>query len=108
MARPGMEQVRVSLVVVLSNQPGSRAFSLGARLFAFYTAYPQKRITAEIELIDKRNVQTYGDRAVVRPLTIPSGAQSPLLKPLGISSSPSCAQLVGGALMRLITDAAVQ
>ena len=26
--------------------------------FAFYAAYPQKRITAEIELIDKRNVQT--------------------------------------------------
>ena len=28
---------------------------------------PKKRITAEIELIDKRNVQTYVDRAVVRP-----------------------------------------
>ena len=59
-------------------------------IFAFYKAYPQKRITAEIELIDKRNVQTYVDRAVVRPLTIPSGAQSPLLRPLGISFSPSC------------------
>jgi hypothetical protein len=47
-------------------------------VFAFYTAYPQKRITAEIELIDKRNVQTYVDGAVVRPHTIPSGAQIPL------------------------------
>jgi hypothetical protein len=62
-ARPGMEQVRVDL----HNQPGSRAFSLGARLFAFYTAYPQKRITAEIELIDNRNMQTYADSAVIRP-----------------------------------------
>jgi hypothetical protein len=58
---------------------------MAATFFAFYTAYPQKRITAEIELIDKRNVQTYVDRAVVRPLTIPSGAQFPLLKSLGIS-----------------------
>ena len=49
----------------------------GRDVFAFYTAYPQKRITAEIELIDKGNVQTYVDRAVVRPLTIPSGAQIP-------------------------------
>jgi hypothetical protein len=56
-----------------------RVFPSGATLFAFYEAYPQKRITAEIELIDKRNVQTYVDRAVVRPLTIPSGAQIPLL-----------------------------
>jgi hypothetical protein len=26
------------------------------RFFVFYKAYPQKRITAEVELIDKRNV----------------------------------------------------
>ena len=57
-ARPGMEQVRVSLVVVFSNQPGSRAFSLGARLFAFYKVYSQKRIAAEMRCVDKRNFQT--------------------------------------------------
>ena len=28
----------------------------GGEVFSFYKAYPQKRITAEIELIDKRNV----------------------------------------------------
>jgi hypothetical protein len=56
------------------NKSGSRllwffAFSQEAALspmrrgfFAFYKVYPQKRITAEIELIDKRNVQTYVDR----------------------------------------------
>jgi hypothetical protein len=44
-----------------------------ATFFAFYTAYPQKRITAEIELIDKRNVQTYVDGTVIRPPAIPSG-----------------------------------
>ena len=53
--------------------------SSGHYAFAFHKAYPQKRITAEIELIDKRNVQTYVESAVVRPLTIPSGAQIPLL-----------------------------
>ena len=57
---------------------GAASFWAGTTLFAFYKAYPQKRITAEIELIDKRNVQTYVGSAVVRPLTIPSGAQSPL------------------------------
>ena len=76
-------------------------------VFAFHTAFPQKRITAEVELIDKRNVQTYVDKAVVRP-PIPSGAQSPLLKPLGISFSPNCAPLRNDALMRSIVDAARQ
>ena len=57
-ARPRMEQVRVSLVVVFSNQPGSRAFSLGARLFAFYKFYSQKRNAAEMRCVDKRNFQT--------------------------------------------------
>ena len=72
--------------VLGGNKSGSRllwffAFSqeaalspMGRGFFAFYKAYPQKRITAEIELIDKRNVQTYVDGAVVRPLPIPSGS----------------------------------
>jgi hypothetical protein len=82
------------------------SFWAGTTLFAFYKAYPQKRITAEIELIDKWNLQTYVESAVVRPLTIPSGAQSPpFLKPLGISFSSSCALLVNDALIRFITDA---
>ena len=41
-------------------------------------SYPQKRITAETECIDKQNLQTYVDGAVVRPLMIPSGAESPI------------------------------
>ena len=46
----------------------------GAAFLLSIKLIPKKRITAEIELFDKRNVQTYVDRAVVRPLTIPSGA----------------------------------
>jgi len=74
-------------------------------VFAFYTAYPQKRITAEVELIDKRNVQTYVDRAVVRPPRSLAVPNLPLLKPLGISFSPNCAPLVNDALIRFISDA---
>jgi hypothetical protein len=80
---------RVRLPVVFADIPdilnlkaavsyGAASFWTGTTLFAFYKAYPQKRITAEIELIDKWNLHTYVESAVVRPLTIPSGAQSPL------------------------------
>jgi hypothetical protein len=65
---------RVRLPVVFADIPdilnlkaavayGAASFWAGTMLFAFYKAYPQKRITAEIELIDKRNLQTYVDRA---------------------------------------------
>src|SRR5208337_3598988 len=77
------------------------------RLFAFYKVYPQKQITAEIRCVDKRNLKTYVESAVVRPLAIPSGSP-PSRKPLGISFTPSCALLVNDALIRSIMHAARQ
>ena len=72
-------------------------------VFPFYEGYPQKRITAEIELIDKRNVQTYVDRAVVRPLRSLAVPKSPfLLKPLGFSFSPSYVWRPARARVRVV------
>jgi hypothetical protein len=56
--------IRATKRWMLSNARTARLTVCGLRLahgrwrdvFAFYEAYPQKRITAEIELIDKRNV----------------------------------------------------
>ena len=61
--------------------PLGRGFLLSIQLIP-------KNNHAEIELIDKRNVQTYGDRAVVRPLTILAVPNPPFLKLLGISVQP--------------------
>jgi|SRR5208337_2585538 len=60
-----MEPARLSVVSLMfrctehaSTEAVARAaasFLAGTTLFAFYRAYTQKQITAEIELIDKRN-----------------------------------------------------
>jgi len=70
-----MEPVRLTVVLPIfltlnlkaAVAYGAASFWAAITFFAFYKAYPQKRITAEIELIDKQNVQTYMNRAVIRP-----------------------------------------
>ena len=48
-------------------------------------------------------MQTYVDSAVIRPLTIPSGAQIPI--PTQTARDLIQCKLVNDALIRLITDA---